>query len=898
MYYTCLNFSEIFFRTRKLHRYGESILQCSVRITKGIKECGNDVVLKYVCALLNSGGGILHMKSLDYNHGVKSKDLDLWWSGMENKFADIISGDDICNYFDMVGNFDDPDLYLFVKSAEHICTIDYHARLPTDTATHEVSYHSVIKLLRKEGRCCSLADLPPIPEHFFYGKTCEQMKQETKQIQFKQLSTPNNPDSLMLPDRMSHMVSKYVSAFANHEGGHIFFGIEDDRAAVYGEQLNPLDQQRAVALVQNRMNIVIWGDARFKAIKGVHWDINFYPVENCPKKKQKHRVVVVVSVCKFPGGVFTACPDSYFINEEGNVQSWVFHQWKLSMLNSFRDKPELHNRFVRLPISVPQAPLVFTLKHTIQGIKAKLLRENVVNKPQPQHFLETYASMDDRRFIYEILGEFNTGKHLCIFVNCWGLAIALQRPEEVICDVLILSESHGCHLLTFAKSDEPHVHQHSQSVAASIKFKFVSLGGCTDKFGIVCHLICMYSHNHEEFKQSLTEYFYPSHFYVTLSKLDNLIEAMVISISAYTPVDFTTLANNRREAILSSDVYFFLLTCDQFELLWTQQFTRELWVHSPPGGGKTVAAVQFIQELKRRGCNKENILYLAENEMLCSYVRSFEICKVLDRRKFLEQIQECDRENAVLFQNVQNVVVDDAQNFKDRDGDWYGEIQKMLDRNTNGNKRLRSVREGYFWVFMDYAQKVHKFSAGLPSVIGKNNFMMSEVTRNSKEIFDYALQFMQPSETNAVHVGETRQENKNEEILRKVESDPKLGHTYKTGRNVDIVKCNNSQIKMKLFEKLSQLLDSGVDVNDLAILVSKTKEKKDLETDVIRFEKEKGVGCHMTVETVKQFSGLEKPAIIGVNPHVNENHADLDKFVVNLATRAKESLVIISPDES
>ena len=96
---------------------------------------------------------------------------------------------------------------------------------------------------------------------------------------------------------------------------------------------------------------------------------------------------------------------------------------------------------------------------------------------------------------------------------------------------------------------------------------------------------------------------------------------MIISMAAYTPIDFTTLATNKMETILSSEVYFFLLTCDQFELLWQQQFTRELWVHSPPGAGKTVASVQFIQELKRRGCESKNIMYLAENDMLCSYVR-------------------------------------------------------------------------------------------------------------------------------------------------------------------------------------------------------------------------------------------------------------------------------------
>ena len=82
---------------------------------------------------------------------VQSKDLDTWWSGMESNLADILSGDDLCNYFDFIGNFDDRDLFLFVKTAEHLCTLNYHCRLPTDTATHNVTYASAAKLLSRTG---------------------------------------------------------------------------------------------------------------------------------------------------------------------------------------------------------------------------------------------------------------------------------------------------------------------------------------------------------------------------------------------------------------------------------------------------------------------------------------------------------------------------------------------------------------------------------------------------------------------------------------------------------------------------------------------------------------------------------------------------------------------------
>ena len=78
---------------------------------------------------------VLHFIPLQKG-AVLSKHLDTWWSGMEIKMAEILSRDDICNYFDLVGNHDDHNLYLFVKTAEHLCTLSYHCKLPTGKMSH------------------------------------------------------------------------------------------------------------------------------------------------------------------------------------------------------------------------------------------------------------------------------------------------------------------------------------------------------------------------------------------------------------------------------------------------------------------------------------------------------------------------------------------------------------------------------------------------------------------------------------------------------------------------------------------------------------------------------------------------------------------------------------------
>lgn len=1007
--------------TDNLHRYGEIILHCTVNITRGIRDCGNGVVLKYVCALLNSGGGILHMRNLDAERGVVlSKHLDTWWSGMEIKMAEILSRDDICNYFDLVGNHDDKHLYLFVKTAEHLCSLTYHCRLPTDTATHEVTYQSLLRLMVNHGEPGTLLELPPIPGKYEYGKVAEELKKETKQIQFKQLATPQNKSSggkNTLPERVCSLMIKYVSAFANHEGGHIYYGIGDTRASVYGEELSLPDQKNLEWLITQRMHNMVWRDSSVRTVRGVHWDIKFFPVSNVPKKG--YRVVVVVSVVKFPGGVFTSCPASSYINADGRVVDFNFDDWKEAVLNPLRDVPELHHRFHKLSLMVPRAPLVFTLPNTIDTIKNKVILAKL-DDIQPRQYIESYTDLSQREAIRTVLNLFKGSNSVCIGMECWGLKIPMMPCNEVLCDVAIVAEGDGVKVLTFALSRSDRVMHHSQTAATVLKNKIVQFGGCTEKFSVISNVLDISQNNVLEDleKQLATSDIYPSHFCSNKRKIDKVLNSLIICMGSY-------LARSQAlDSMNQHGSYHFLLTHDQFELLWTQQHTRELWVHGPSGTGKTVAAIQMIQELRRRGCCCDNILYLAENEKLCEFVRSHNQCLVTTRRELL-----ADSSNADLMEKkygrVCNVVVDEAQNFKDWDGDWYSLAEKLANQKPPSNLPRCS---NYFWVFMDYAQKVHKFKAGLPTVIGKNNFMLSEVSRSTKEIFDFTSRLMMAAED---------AENVCNPVFQHVQSIPTLAHRYSSGKGVDIMSCKETEIKNVLNKVLSGLLKTGIQENDIAILVGKRSELERLRStlDEVRLDEShrpyggaredemttrKSVEEHLqkcgsdasvvkrlatakkaaksdssgssyyedisddsmdefdmmetsnpfamlsadssgdhletrdspdsvsmdtssiasseerapvkfyrnesefeessvegdttrkaslnnnsvtketgvTIDTVRRFSGLDKAAVIGINPTVNEEHADFKKFLLSLATRAKDNLVVITTSDN
>ena len=411
------------------------------------------------------------------------------------------------------------------------------------------------------------------------------------------------------------------------------------------------------------------------------------------------------------------------------------------------------------------------------------------------------------------------------------------------------------------------------------------------------------------------------------------------------------------------------------------------------------------------------LLYLNTCHMKVVFIpvhfRDHNLCLVSTRRNLLAEANDA---TLMLrkYGQVCNVIVDEAQNFKDWDGDWYSLAEKLA--NQDAPEHLHRCFN-YFWVFMDYSQKVHKFKAGLPSVIGKNNFMLSEISRNTKEIFEFTTRLMMASD----HV-----EGLCNPYLRQ-SSTPRLVHNYSAGKGVDILSCQETEIQQLLSKVLSGLLKNGVKENDIAILVGRRSEldklkpslgdltvekmrdnqkqvadkgtDAGLETDCLRqtdtdatdshtlqgttmgkyvenenstmsnsdsveisnqfdvlssssslddldnavemitdevqgerseqvsdtdtnkvtmfyghdsdseqtadtisktanYSEKKNKEESVAVDTVRGFSGLDKAAVIGINPEVNEDHADFNRFILSLASRARDNLVIITTSDS
>ena len=193
-----------------------------------------------------------------------------------------------------------------------------------------------------------------------------------------------------------------------------------------------------------------------------------------------------------------------------------------------------------------------------------------------------------------------------------------QRKEDgVICDLLLLSESLGrLHLISLVSSgSQDQFFPHARATAKAVKKSLVKNGGCYEKFYITCQVVLCNRVGTEPLHISSPDSRYPKEYHLRSSpqelvKINKILQSLVTVLAQFP----SFLSNKQGLKFLN------LLTAEQFKLLNREiDEHRELWIQGVAGTGKTVVAVEFIKELRRRyPClARENILYVCERpEML------------------------------------------------------------------------------------------------------------------------------------------------------------------------------------------------------------------------------------------------------------------------------------------
>lgn len=277
----------------------------------------------------------------------------------------------------------------------------------------------------------------------------------------------------------------------------------------------------------------------------------------------------------------------------------------------------------------------------------------------------------------------------------------------------------------------------------------------------------------------------------------------------------------------------------------------------------------------------------------CDYLFTFrweckDICIATTRSNFLSLLKNYERGH---FVNVRHIIVDEAQNFRNKEGEnWFKTILMILKWVTNFEENRDNSS---LYIFFDYLQKIRCEDCGL-SFTDENLPLyticqLSCVIRNGKKIY---------KEWERVAL-ESDVQRDLPEIIRK--NQPTIAHDY-DGRGVNYVRLksyNQNRIFLKVKETINQVLQcKSYRASDIAVLFTNIDISEGFReyirsdipavTNAEAFPRES-----LVVDSFRRFCGLEAPVVIGVDPKPT-SHENPDQVKILLYSRAMIELYIIT----
>ena len=187
-------------------------------------------VIKAACALSNSNGGVLKLRSVTKDNF----NFDKLLRKIEQRIQELVGGYDSCKNFDKLPSPEDDsytEVAFRIASSETLRTVNCHLYLPHETQVNLVSPTETLDNLRKIligpwlVECDQLVKLGSHRRDFIEAENVGSPESKTEQFKKVKLEAMTSKHSRF---------ACYVSAYANHRGGHIYYGIKDD-GTVEGE---------------------------------------------------------------------------------------------------------------------------------------------------------------------------------------------------------------------------------------------------------------------------------------------------------------------------------------------------------------------------------------------------------------------------------------------------------------------------------------------------------------------------------------------------------------------------------------------------------------------------------------------------------------------------------------
>ncbi|CAB4035703.1 schlafen family member 13-like [Paramuricea clavata] len=289
-----------------------------------------DIIIA-ICAMLNSIGG----KVVLYNKCtclLAVSAISLLIRILEQSLISIIGSNQTISKI----NFkeDKESMVILVKKADCLIITNYNLYLPSQSQVVQISPWEPLEKVKDDIINRRFVPEPvQLDSHcriFLKGKNCD--FHENKMVMFKNLKADQSKRT-RLADRMTGKGNKfscYVSAFANYNGGHMYFGIRDD-GVVEGEVIPNEDISEIIKKVEKAIKKMKWPEQIDQPKRGEHWEICFEPVVDENSNVIPSTFVIVIYIAACLGGVFTEEPECYEM-VEGKIEKMSFVTWKKRVL--------------------------------------------------------------------------------------------------------------------------------------------------------------------------------------------------------------------------------------------------------------------------------------------------------------------------------------------------------------------------------------------------------------------------------------------------------------------------------------------------------------------------------------------------------------------------------------
>ena len=300
---------------------------------------------------MNSWGGVIRIDESENDKMTLTQQRDEWMQELEGRLNVIIPRGEYkkCIHYPKAPKF--PYYFLFVKRCEFVCTQSNGLKVSLNCCVVDAKYDDILNILNNrvtsdQPGSSSLEMSEEDLEHdsgytddtslvnnndeLFYKRNVRFSESNT--VQFKQ-----GGDTLAkLLTCIERHLKNYVSAFANGNGGKVYFGI-DNNGMVTGQVFRGEEQKMQVKkLVETIMTrkgedqitmIRIWGNPGFVPKYGEQWSVDFVEAIGSPEGSE--RCVVVVEIFPCEGGMFLTRPLAWEVDESSEkVVEIEFEEWK------------------------------------------------------------------------------------------------------------------------------------------------------------------------------------------------------------------------------------------------------------------------------------------------------------------------------------------------------------------------------------------------------------------------------------------------------------------------------------------------------------------------------------------------------------------------------------------